>query len=149
MRGIDFTTENVRATIAGNKKQTRRLRPTFKVGERLFIREPFYLPKWFDEISAGDLLKKGQIVTPYFEPNDITGRKRNKRFMPYKFARYFIEIKSVRTERLQDISPADCLLEGVESRDLYAVLFDSIHGLGAWDKNPTIYIYDYEKIEIT
>lgn len=77
-------------------------------------------------------------------------------------------------ERLQDISDEDCIKEGViESvvmgtngslseyfvegqkhicygktpREAYAVLIDRISGKGTWDKNPYVFVYDFELVD--
>lgn len=94
---------------------------------------------------------------------------KNKMFMPESAARYFIKITSVRVERLQDISDEDCLKEGiyklpnlepctfygisqngtdaclgVNPREAYADLINSIDGKGTWERNPYVWVYDFE-----
>lgn len=97
--------------------------------------------------------------------------KKNKLFMPEKYARYYIEITAVRAERLQDISDADCMTEGVISRvaavypyellyqipevpnyyatarQAYASLINNINGKGTWERNPYVWVYDFRLIE--
>ena len=81
--------------------------------------------------------------------------------MPESIARYFIKITGVSAERLQDISEEDCFKEGVELynnydgtyggwtapstlKEAYAALINSIHGNGTWEKNPWVWVYDFE-----
>ena len=95
--------------------------------------------------------------------------------MPESAARYFIKITAVSVERLQDISEEDCLREGITiGRDFrfhkepyyycegvlnngrlmmfktltqtYATLIDKINGKGTWNKNPYVWVYDFELI---
>lgn len=83
-------------------------------------------------------------------------------FMPRRFSRFReVPIVDVRVERLQDISAADCVNEGVgesietsrwnvesrweeEQRKLYFSLWDSING---WtlpaSKNPWVWVYEF------
>lgn len=83
-------------------------------------------------------------------------------------ARITLEITGVRVERLQDISEADAIAEGADclktadctsaERDLldlplfddanphrngYALLWDSINGVGAWDANPWVWVIEF------
>lgn len=84
--------------------------------------------------------------------------------MPRWAARTFLTVTGVRIERLQDISEADAIAEGVERiaygpfeidghpvhpmtstyYDAFAALWDSIHGPGAWDANPWVWVYNFE-----
>ncbi len=84
-------------------------------------------------------------------------------FMPRRFSRFReVPIVNVRAERLQDISAADCVNEGVgerietsrwnvesrweeEKRKLYFSLWDSINGrtLPA-SKNPWVWVYEFQ-----
>lgn len=78
-------------------------------------------------------------------------------FMPRAVARIWLDVLSVRAERLQDITDADARAEGVELpartvtmyegiyRDAFARLWDSIHGAGAWDKNPWVWVYEFKE----
>lgn len=79
-------------------------------------------------------------------------------------------IVSVRVERLQGISEADAIAEGIScwpndgrgcqgtygwgdtfgfatARAAYAALTNSIHGPGTWESNPFVWVYGYERAE--
>lgn len=144
MKGIDLTAENIAKSLTGDKWQTRRLKPTFKVGEIVFVREPFYLDKCHDKLSAKEVIEQNLPFTLSFEPNSNTGRKRNKRYMPSVFARTLIQIINSKEEPLCSISYVDCLAEGVRDKEEYRALFDSLHGVGSFDLNPIIYAYLYK-----
>lgn len=91
-------------------------------------------------------------------------------FMPKKACRFFLKIKSIRAERLQDISEEDAIAEGVEKiadygstgyrlytepeasyTDIDAIysfesLWQSINGKDSWNLNPFVWVYEFEKI---
>lgn len=88
--------------------------------------------------------------------------------MPRWASRLTLEITSVRVERLQDISEADALAEGiaqvvrdklpvqqcgeydgidVDPVDLYRDIWESINGPGSWDANPWVWVIEFKKLE--
>jgi hypothetical protein len=82
-----------------------------------------------------------------------------------------IRITNVRIERLQDISDEDCLAEGVikwdagqtdvpfftypnaakcdydSPQDAYASLIDKVGKKGDWERNPYVWVYDFELVK--
>lgn len=84
--------------------------------------------------------------------------------MPRAASRIALEITSVRVERLQDISDADCVAEGCGAlasaigcpmtsapgetipRAMYRALWESINGSGSWDANPWVWAVEFRKI---
>lgn len=94
----------------------------------------------------------------------------NKMFTSSDEMPHQIRITDVRVERLQDISDEDCLKEGIQyiddidkfyferidreegfyfrsPREAYAALIDKVSGKGTWDKNPYVFVYDFELIK--
>lgn len=79
-------------------------------------------------------------------------------FCTRKASRITLEIESVRVERLQDISEADALAEGItlrgctrfekECRLEYKSLWESINGPGSWDKNPWVWAITFKVLEV-
>jgi hypothetical protein len=91
--------------------------------------------------------------------------------MPRWVCRFEALIKAVRIERLQDISEADAIAEGIEQRanagqdsarwrvygtvdtytsdpvSSYQSLWESINGAGSWAENPWIVVITYERIK--
>lgn len=83
--------------------------------------------------------------------------------MPRWASRISLVVKSVRVERLQDISQADAIAEGGPpshpsidavsrdfgyadfSRSWYAQLWESINGEGSWDANPYVWVVEFER----
>lgn len=95
----------------------------------------------------------------------------NKMFVRADLMPHHIRITYIRVERLQDISEADCLKEGIwcddnvglecttywyhglvnssfrTSKEAYASLIDKISGKGTWESNPWVFVYDFELIK--
>lgn len=95
----------------------------------------------------------------------------NKMFVKAEFMLHQIRITGIRIQRLQDISDEDCLKEGIKKswwmdssgkylygfgenedkwespREAYAALIDRISGKGTWEKNPWVFVYDFEIVK--
>lgn len=83
--------------------------------------------------------------------------------MPRWASRILLEIVSVRVERLQDISEADALAEGVKHceaeldtggnwyapEELYSMLWTKINGWGdsGWNTNPWVWVVEFRRVE--
>ena len=72
--------------------------------------------------------------------------------MPRWACRIVLEITDVRVERLQDISEADALAEGVAAHPdgpwhAYRSLWTLINGAGSWDANPWVWVVSFRRIE--
>jgi hypothetical protein len=72
--------------------------------------------------------------------------KRPALFMPRAASRIVLEIVQVRIERLQEISDADALAEGIGPDGLddpvpaYRAVWERINGEGSWDANPLVWV---------
>ena len=72
--------------------------------------------------------------------------------MPRHASRITLEVTGVRVERLQDISEADAIAEGVytdpacPAYDAYTQLWDEINGLGSWEANPWVWVVGFHRI---
>jgi len=159
MKGICFIEPLFHATIEGRKTQTRRIvkpqplcldgvsggieigkpihkvtgefiKPRYKVGETVYIREPFCQDCNFRESEhAKEWIANMKILYKYAgdEISELAkgslnfGKWISPRFMPAEYARYFIKITAVRCERLQDISDSDCLKEGIYEREKWSL----------------------------
>lgn len=94
----------------------------------------------------------------------------NKMFVRADLMPHRIKITNIRVERLQDISEEDCLKEGIEeyvsklngvsffefqpysqtfgtARKAFASLIDKVSGKGTWEKNPYVFVYDFELVK--
>mgnify|MGYP001021939990 CR=1 FL=1 len=78
--------------------------------------------------------------------------------MPRCASRDTLRIKSVRIERLQEISGPDCWAEGIESAGwdctkwgsvthCYRDLWNSTNGPDSWDANPFVWVIEHERVK--
>lgn len=98
---------------------------------------------------------------------------RNKMYVRADLMPHQIRITGIRCERLQDISDAECLKEGVRvefarngramyyyfdtkrwrevwfdtPREAFAVLIDKVSGRGTWASNPWVVVYEFELVK--
>lgn len=99
---------------------------------------------------------------------------KNKMFVKPDLMPHAIKITKIRFERLQDISDEDCLKEGIiehtaeiipnyppytqyccgisevfcdTPRQAFAALIDKINGKGTWERNPYVWVYDFELVK--
>lgn len=93
----------------------------------------------------------------------------NKMFVRADLMPHRIKITNIRVEHLQDISDEDCLKEGIDRcekewgywegdngflnfyacdtiKEAFAALIDKICGKGTWERNPWVFVYDFELI---
>ena len=149
----------------------RLVRPRYKVGEVIYIKEPYV-----DDIDPDRVFYKYDPVDiqalmnlGYGECLDKPGFWRNKQSMSARMARYFLRITARHGERLQDITDEGCKKEGIFSdalecnfglpniqctaletvlgkswRDAYASLIDLTYWEGTWKKNPYVWVYGFE-----
>jgi len=197
-RPILFSAPMVRAILAGRKTQTRRMVkgrhidaappacffqwlreycPYGKPGDRLWVREawcPIYPQD--HHYNGGrpieiDYAASHSRESYQWRVMDDSGSRRWKPsiHMPRWASRILLEITGVRVERLQDVSDADALAEGVaqivrdslptaqqcgeydvieaDAVDLYRDLWEQINGPGAWDANPWVWVVEFRRIE--
>lgn len=150
--------------------------PTFKLprvaGDRLWVRETHALHSAGGAVTdtifyratpdrAAFLKKVMPFVWSYgIKHAPYEGSWRSSIHMPRWASRLTLTVTEVRVERLQDITEADAIAEGIEgaehddgrwifpvpgtdeyratARDAYAALWDRINGAGAWDANPWV-----------
>ena len=168
MKSIQFKPFLIERIIEGKKTETRRLvknktKPRYKVGETVYIKEKLYR-----NVDNGISFEDGEPI-----PDTNWGWKRNvlsPMFMPAKYARLFLRIIGIKTERLHDITEADAIAEGIFLTDYgwswkespkeyeffitpriaFANLWESIHGDNestCWCSGPEVFVYKFEVIE--
>lgn len=127
--------------------------PYGQPGDRLWVKETHAIR------STGQVVYRAD--TTDFDPRAadvVGGRWRPSIHMPRRASRITLTITDVRVERLQEISEVDAEAEGVafmrEHTDidetltavqLYAALWDSINGEGAWSSNPWVWVVTFTR----
>jgi len=159
----------------------------WEVGARIWVRETFRLPVTFDNQSPSEVGRKcvesgySQPWCPIkFEADGYTyaadllrdfggdwGKTRVSIHMPRWMSRMVCTVTSVRVERLQGITEADAMAEGVERIDLspreingmqvhpltssyfaaFVELWRSINGPESWSSNPWVWVVEFAKVD--
>jgi hypothetical protein len=183
-RPILFSAPMVRAILEGRKTQTRRVVkksaemdtngfmalvpdekkcPYGQAGDRLWVRETFHVCPHHDDVfyKSDDLLLPRKCMAHR--------RWRPSIHMPRWASRITLKITGVRVERLQDISEADAIAEGIEPdgdfwkhygphplKDLgenvahaypvnsFRSLWHSINGPESWAANPWVWVVEFK-----
>lgn len=200
-RPILFSAPMVRAILDGTKTQTRRVAKLTDAGH---VKEPDGHRRWhtadFDARLAcpygqpGDRLwvretwahgihamaagrdQDGPFVYAATDRDDqrLGDRWRPSIYMPRRASRITLEIIGGRVERLKDISPSDCVAEGVQRLPLqggesnpwytadvsagqilhsrsatgaYHKLWESINGPDSWTENPLVWVVEFQPID--
>lgn len=179
MKPILMNTEMVRAILDGRKTVTRRVIHIPNYG--YFMTEP---PRVVSRYQTGDILYVRETwtilpVTPgghfrqggvYYYKADGDMRPDSYRgngwhpsiHMPKEAARMFLRVQDVHAERVQEITGAECVREGIPQESLkevgeaftvgqFADLWDSTvkpsdRALYGWDANPWVWVIDFERI---
>ena len=88
--------------------------PYGQVGDRLCVRETWAVPRNLKKASHLEVLSYGGVI--FYKANGDTLLKGNiwksPLFMPRWASRITLEITGIRVERLQEITPEDCVAEG-------------------------------------
>jgi hypothetical protein len=196
-RPILFSAPMVRAILDGKKTQTRRavkpqptaknfcpttgtlIRPQHRMtpdlliewespfgqpGDRLWVRETF---SEFDTLNGMVCWYKAESDDPDYWHN-VTWRP--SIHMPRRLSRITLEITGIRVERLQEISEADAIAEGLYQETMpgtaaalwryapgsdwyshpvqcYRALWEYINGPGSWDVNPWVWVIEFKRVK--
>lgn len=146
--------------------------PYGKPGDRLWVRETWAARHAYDGHKPIHIPALAQWH--YAATEDRGGLLwRPSIHMPRWASRITLEVTGVRVERLQEISEADALAEGVydgaackcaepldfvrscgtcggrlvDSVGLYRALWDQINGPGSWDANPWVWVVEFKRAE--
>jgi hypothetical protein len=95
------------------------IRPRYHIGQVLFIREAWatiwhennFSPNEFHKYTHPIWFKDTDVDKPT-KCGDDMGRWRSPLHLPARFARHFIQVKDIRAERLQEITPEEAVREG-------------------------------------
>lgn len=138
--------------------------PYGAAGDRLWCREtgwerPERTPKMMRE--GADTWERyyydadGLSETDHEEFKAWGFKRRPSIFMPRWASRISLEITGVRVQRLQDISDADCLAEGIEwpypsratPRGAYRSVWEAINGAKSWAATPWVWVIEFKRID--
>lgn len=104
------------ALWANAKTCTRRVKRTYRLGDRLWVREAWRVLKGYDPLPPRQLPVDTVVWYegdgPLSEPHSW-GRYRPPMFMPKWASRMTLEVTGERQERLQAITPTDAVAEGI------------------------------------
>jgi len=139
-------------------------------GDRLWVREAYRFDRQFDALTprrvppGSPFFMEASLADWLGGPHDgEPGKLRPSMFMPRWASRITLEVTEVRVERLQDISEADALAEGVwtgqpemlaagaggmnlNHRSAYASLWEQINGPASWDANPWVWAISFKRV---
>jgi hypothetical protein len=169
-RPIIFSGPMVRAILADNKTQTRRIInpqpymnhdtraagdtstcPYGQPGDQLWVRETF-MP--MSHLNARAFYRATDRL--------VCGKWKPSIFMPRELSRIELEVLAVRVERLQSITEEDAWEEGIDEiaaendwldgnpdqgRQNFKLLWESINGAGSWDLNPWVWVVMFRRVE--
>jgi hypothetical protein len=127
-------------------------------GDRLWVRETFAEFIDYDLIDGRSV----ELGRDFVYRADGEDQKRHTAWrpsihMPRAASRIDLEITGVRVERLQDISEADAVAEGVEpfinsdgdmietATTMYERLWEQINGAGSWEANPWVWVVEFKR----
>lgn len=139
--------------------------PYGQPGDRLWVRETLWQHNNFGfplgespQLQSGIGERVWSYAADIIDADSKTGTVPSIR-MPRWASRITLEIRGVRVERLQDISEEDALAEGMSrwhktrqgsvprnARDNFKLLWDSINGVGAWDKNEWVWVISFCRV---
>ena len=141
-------------------------------GDLLWVREAWSTDPCYDHIMPSRLRTEwpvyydsgpGLVITLGFH------RVRPSIHMPRWASRLTLNVTGVKVERLNEISEQDARAEGVPQdtypcdhsrrtcdevgclgptyRSSFAALWDELHGAGAWDANPWVWVVEFKRVE--
>jgi hypothetical protein len=132
--------------------------PYGRPGEQLWVRETWQSLVEHDKLSPSAIPEGSDVQYPASYDGWVS-KQRPSIHMPRWMSRIQLEVTGVRVERLNAISEADAVAEGISgpygssmgiaytARDHYEALWESINGAGAWDANPWVWVVEFLRIE--
>jgi hypothetical protein len=120
-------------------------------GDRLWVRETWQAAGAFAHLGTGRV----QYRADYPDGKNPHGLAwKPSIHMPRWASRITLEVTGVRVERLREITEDDIIAEGVgvdafltekQRRDLFFAKWDSLHGAGAAETNPWVWVIDFRR----
>lgn len=156
----EYALENDAAMDSGAVEYAHFLRslcPLYQPGDLLWVREGchIYCPSDF-----GEPWDRPPVTYMADEPVRVGKRAdwlvyKHATQMPKWCARFWFRVSGVRVERIQDITPEDCLAEGIKMRELsvqapliskakFNLWWDRAHPDHPVKSNPWVWVYEYQ-----
>lgn len=151
------------------EEHTEWIRPQYKVGEEVAVAQAYLLI--FPEESLTSE-QENQVVK---EIEKQSAGCTNKMFVKAELMPHRIRIINIGLQKLQDIPYEDCLKEGIvkwtkdgkvfkydlddrfelfhwsempkDPKVTFAALIDAVSGKGTWEKNPYVFVYEFEPVK--
>lgn len=175
---IIFSAPMVQALLSGRKTMTRRLASSplrnALPGDRLWVRETWQLHSRATDF--GCVVYRASINGSWTEAHEMVPVSKliGKRVQPKPFqlgwrsplhlfrdlSRLTLLVTGTKVERLQDISKADVMAEGIHERngapmidvhagwhEPFADLWVSLHGKESWDENPEVVAISFDVVK--
>lgn len=131
--------------------------PYGEPGDRLWVRESFRLYDSSIECACYDYCSCASYdKKPIYRADsqcDDDNKWKPSIYIPRWASRINLIVKSVRVERLQEITEDDAIAEGevaitgmdLSARDMYSALWDDLNEKRApWDSNPWVWVIEFE-----
>ena len=137
--------------------------PPYDVGDILWVRETYLkLSKehymgysWYAYKATTD--SESEDVRKEYIKHGYLYQWKPSIHMPHEAARIFLEVKSVRVRRLQEIDTVSCVLEGVEfgnawtanAKPTFIKLWESTNAKRgySWEANPWVWVYEFMRVD--
>lgn len=133
-------------------------KPPCWIGDLLWVREGWRVWSQYDDVAPGRIPSNVDVQYAADAPlSPWDSKARPSIHMPRWASRLTLEVTDVKVERVQDISSADTMAEGVEcatcaamrksacnnlgcfaSREAFRKLWDDLNGAGSWEVNPYV-----------
>lgn len=180
---ILFSTPMVQAILEGRKTHTRRITKIQSLHERVisldgknekgwmaypegaisrgkFVKCPYGQPGdvlWVREKWCRNAVPTGWPYH-YHAGNDTFSQPENETWkpsihMPKAACRIFLQVNSIRVERLHQINEMDAISEGIVHRSMndpkieFQHLWQLINGEESWNANPWVWVVEFERID--
>lgn len=131
--------------------------PYGRVGDDLWVREKWWQAFKPTETSNGCVYYADYEPPTRLDPQVRFNRMwRNPLYMPRVASRLTLRITDVRVQRVQEISAADAIDEGVNptgtdpcdiadsAKDMYRESWNHINGKGSWESNPWVWAITFK-----
>jgi hypothetical protein len=137
-------------------------------GDRLWVRETWAVSKEFDRLPGSKIPEAGHEKVWYLADGpkpEWAGRTRSARFMPRWASRIVLDVVNLRLERVQKITPADVVAEGIiktedgsylgpdgyphgHAWEAFSRLWDSINAKRGYsfDSNPWVWVIEFKRV---